>query len=94
MNSLIGLFIALMAGLSLGGFFFGGLWWTVQKGLASSHPALWFFGSTMFRTSFVLGGFYLIGYGAWTRLLACLLGFVLGRILLIRLTRAKEIHAP
>ena len=95
MNSVVfHLVIALIAGLSLGGIFFGGLWWTVQKGLTSPHPACWFFGSTMARTALVLIGFYLIGDHDWTRLLLCLLGFVLGRVLVTRLTRLKEIDAP
>jgi F1F0 ATPase subunit 2 len=30
------------AGLLLGAIFFGGLWWTVRKGVSSKRPALWF----------------------------------------------------
>ena len=36
--------------LLLGAFFFGGLWWTVQKGVTSETPALWFLGSLLLRT--------------------------------------------
>ena len=39
-----------LAGALLGAFFFGGLWWTVQKGVASERPALWFLGSLLLRT--------------------------------------------
>ena len=45
MNELLLLAPALAAGLLLGAFFFGGLWWTVIKGASSQRPALWFFGN-------------------------------------------------
>ena len=45
-------------GLVLGAVFFGGLWWTVRKGVASPRPALWFVGSMLLRTGVVLAGFY------------------------------------
>ena len=44
------------AGVLLGVLFFGGLWWTVQRGLVSRRPALWFVGSFLLRTSVVLAG--------------------------------------
>ena len=30
-----------MAGVGLGAIFFGGLWWTVRKGVSANQPALW-----------------------------------------------------
>lgn len=80
--------MALMAGIVLGIFFFGGLWWTVRKGLSSGHPAAWFVGSLLLRTSIVLGGFYVVSAGHWDRLLACLLGFLLARIIVTLRVRA------
>ena len=72
--------LALAAGVArrrglLGVIFFGGLWWTVQKGVASEAPAFWFLGSLLLRTSLILAGFYLVSLGHWSRLVACLLGF-------------------
>ncbi len=87
MNSLFALLGAVMAGATLGAFFFGGLWWTVRKGLMSEHPALWFFGSTLLRTGLVLIGFFFVSSGDWRKLLACLLGFFAMRIVMTRLTR-------
>jgi len=87
MNSLFPLLGAVLAGATLGAFFFGGLWWTVQKGLMSDHPALWFFGSTLLRTGLVLIGFFFVSSGDWRKLLACLLGFFVMRIVVTRLTR-------
>ena len=90
MNEFLFLAPPLAAGLLLGAFFFGGLWWTVQRGVSSKRPALWFFGSLLLRTSIALAGFYFIARGHWERLLVCLLGFVIARFIVTRLTRAAE----
>jgi len=90
MNEMLTWVLAAVAGLSLGGIFFGGLWWTVRRGLASPRPALWFFASLVLRTAIALAGFYWVGreIGPWTwqALLSCLLGFVLARPLVLWLT--------
>lgn len=79
--------LALAAGLCLGAFFFGGLWWTTRRALASSHPAAWFMGSFVVRTGVTLGGFYLLADGRWERLAACLLGFVMARMVATQLSK-------
>jgi F1F0 ATPase subunit 2 len=89
-NETLQLIPALMTGIFLGAIFFGGLWWTVQKGLSSKYAALWFFGSLMLRTSIALAGFYLIALGSWERLLVCFPGFLMARLVVTRLTRAVE----
>jgi len=76
------------AGLLLGALFFGGLWWTVIKGVRSQRPALWFFGSLILRLSITLEGFYFVARENWQRWLLCLLGFVLARLVVKWLTRA------
>jgi F1F0 ATPase subunit 2 len=76
---------ACAAGLLLGASFFGGLWWTVRRGVSAKRPALWFLGSVVLRMSIVLVGFYLVSSGDWKRLLACLLGFVIARFLVTSL---------
>ncbi len=80
MNEPLTLVLAGIAGLLLGTLFFGGLWWTVRKGLASKRPALWFGGSLLLRTGIVLAGFHFVSAGHWERLVACVLGFVLARL--------------
>ena len=90
MNETLILVLALATGILLGAIFFGGLWWTVQKGVSSNRPALWFFGSLLLRTSIALVGFYFIARGHWERLLVCLLGFVMARLIVMWLTRAAE----
>ncbi len=104
MNEFLMLAFALVAGVSLGAIFFGGLWWSVRQGVASKHPALRFLGSALVRMSIVLAGFYFIGREHWERLVLCLLGFVIARFLVMRFTctpgersnsSAKEAsHAP
>jgi F1F0 ATPase subunit 2 len=80
--------LALAAGLGLGAFFFGGLWWTTRRSLVSSHPAVWFVASFVVRAGVTLGGFYLVGNGRWERLATCLLGFVVARMVATRLTKS------
>ena len=87
MNEILSLVMALLAGLLLGAIFFGGLWWTVQKGLSSRRPELWFLGSLLLRTSTAVAGFYFVSGGHWERLLVCLLGFVIVRRIVMQLTR-------
>ncbi len=87
MNNILSLALALGAGLLLGAIFFGGLWWTVRKGVSSKSPWLWFLGSLWLRMSLVVAGFYFAGRGNWQRLVACLFGFIIGRLIVMRLTR-------
>ena len=93
----------LVAGVVLGLVFFGGLWWTVRRGLSSPRPALWFFCSLVVRVVLTLGGIYLLAGDQWQRLLAIMLGFWLARAVVLRLTglpapvpaAAPEVrHAP
>jgi len=86
MNESLSLALALVAGVLLGVVFFGGLWWTVRKGVAFKHPAAWFLGSLLLRTGIVLAGFYVVANGHWDRLLACLLGFIVARFVATRFT--------
>jgi len=84
MNDIPALALAFFVGALLGAFFFGGLWWTVQKGVLSARPALWFLGSLLLRTSVTLAGFYFVAQGHWSRLVACLLGFLIARAIVVR----------
>ena len=79
-----------IAGGALGAIFFGGLWWTVIRGVSSERPALWFFGSMLARTSIALAGFYFVGGDNWERWLLCLLGFVLARLVVNWLTPVQH----
>ena len=89
--------LAAVAGLLIGAFFFGGLWWTVRKGLSSQHPALLFTASLLLRMGVAMVGIYWVGQAfghsteqpAWPPLMLCLLGFVLARPLVLGLTRSR-----
>lgn len=76
--------LSVPAGTVLGVFFFGGLHWTVRKGLSSRSPALWFLASLVLRTVVTLLGFYFVSGGNVPRLAACMLGFVLSRLIIER----------
>ena len=79
--------LAWAAGAGLGLLFYGGLWWTVRRGMASAQPALWFLGSLLLRMGLTVAGFYFVSGGHWERLLLCLVGFVMARLAVTRLTR-------
>lgn len=90
MHDTLALVLAALAGGLLGAFFFGGLWWTVRKSLTSARPALWVFVSLLLRMGVTMTGFYFVAGGDWRRLLSCLVGFVIVRQLVTRLTRLPE----
>ncbi len=96
MNEILPLAFAFVAGLALGAFFFGGLWWTVRRGVASKAPALLFLGSLLLRMGLLLVGFYLVANGNWQRMAMCLLGFVVARFAVSRLVKmlaVRESHS-
>ena len=90
MSEIVRVLAAVLAGMLLGVFFFGGLWWTVRKTLSSPQAALWFSGSFLVRTAVVLVGFYFVAQGDWRRMAGCVAGFLGARLLVVRFTRLKE----
>ncbi|QDS94428.1 N-ATPase, AtpR subunit [Roseimaritima multifibrata] len=93
MNEWVDSGIPVVAGLALGAFFFGGLWWTIRNGLTSEHPAAWFLVSHVVRLLVTLAGFYFVAQGEWQRVLLCLAGFMIARVIVTRLTRTAESSA-
>lgn len=89
MHEAIVLVLAGAAGGVLGMIYFGGLWWTVGKVVASEQPASWLFASLMLRVAIALVGFYFVAAGHWQRLMACLIGFVFARVFVTWLTRSS-----
>lgn len=81
MNENLYMLVALFAGILLGFLFFGGLWVSTRKSITSKTPVLWILGSFIVRTGVTLIGFYYVSNGNWKRLLICLLGFIVARIL-------------
>lgn len=73
--------VPFVGGMVLGSVFFGGLLLTIVLGLKSARPELWFLGSLIVRMALAISGCILISSGHWERLLACMLGFLLARVI-------------
>ena len=87
MNETLTVVSMLVAGSGLGLIFFGGLWWTIRRGVSSTQPALWFSGSLILRTGIVMTGFYFACGGDYERLLLCLLGLIMAGLAVMWFTR-------
>jgi F1F0 ATPase subunit 2 len=85
---------AFFAGVLLGSLFFYTLWFTTKKGLLSTHLAHWFIGGLLLRMGIALSGFYLIANDDWRRLALCILGFIIGRMLIYKLVVFKPSNRP
>ncbi len=94
MNDILSLLPAVLAGILLGVIFFGGLWLTVNKGLGSKSATLIFFGSLILRMAIILTGFYFVGGDSWQKLLACLVGFLIARIVITNITKKLKQANP
>lgn len=90
MNEIPYLLLSSLGGLLLGGLFFGGLWYTVRKAVTAKIPALWIFCSFILLIAITLVGFYFIGHGDWKKLVACLVGFVIARFVVILFTKSMD----
>lgn len=78
---------ALAAGAVLGTVFFGGLWWTVTRGLNATIPAMWFGLSALLRMAIAVSGLYYFARLGLPSLIACLGGLLAARGTIKRLTR-------
>ena len=85
MNAMF-LVVSLLVGVLLGGFYFGGLWLTVRRLPDSATAGLWLLGSFVLRTAVVLFGFFVVSDGRWERIVACLVGFLLARTVILRVS--------
>jgi F1F0 ATPase subunit 2 len=94
---------AVAAGAFIGALFFGGLWLTIKRALASPYAGLWFSASLFVRTVAALVGVYFLARGHAERLPACLAGFLVARLAATRLVgipqkpilvTMEEEHAP
>ena len=81
------LILSFLAGGALGGFYFGGLWWTVQSlGRVRGRTAV-LLASFLGRSAVAVAGLYGVSVAAgpgWEPLALCLLGFVASRAVLLR----------
>jgi len=90
MIEILYMILAFTAGLILGTLFFAGLWFAVKKSMTTKTPALWLIGGFFIRISITLIGFYYVSRDSWQRLLICLLGFIIARMIVMRLTKKYE----
>jgi F1F0 ATPase subunit 2 len=74
---------AFVAGLVVGLFFFGGLWWTVKRVPGSSRPVLLIFGSLIVRVGVSLTALYFICDTDWRMYLAALLAIFIVRLIIV-----------
>lgn len=88
----LALLLAFAAGLALGLFYFGGLWWTVNRLATAGQPGLLMLGSMVVRVAVVLAGFWLVMDGQIDRLVVCMVGFFIMRTILVRRLRPQP-HA-
>jgi F1F0 ATPase subunit 2 len=77
----------LASGLVLGTVFFGGLWWTVTRGLKATTPAVWFGLSALLRMALVVSGLYYLARLGLPSLIAGLCGLLVARAAIKRLAR-------
>lgn len=95
MSEVVSSILACAAGMVLGLFFFGGLWLTVRKLPATHRPAMLTLGSLLGRMAVTITGFYLVTAQRWERLLACLAGFVLMRLVMVAWLRPEgDLQSP
>lgn len=88
MEELLPAAYAFFAGIGFGLFFFGGLWLTVRQLPTISWPVPLMLASFIGRTAVVVVGFYFVMDGHWARMLVCLGGFMLVRLLMVSRMRA------
>lgn len=81
MNHLLNLAAALVFGFITGLFFFGGLWWTVQKAISQSSPLI-FLASFGVRMATV-GVIVLLFRSDWKALILLLGGFIAARVVIV-----------
>lgn len=86
----LALTLALLAGFALGMLYFGGLWVTVRRAHRARRSTRLLLGSFLVRSVLALAGFYLLlqltGH-RWEMVALGLLGFLVGRTVLVRRLR-------
>ena len=89
MNEIIAHVPILIAGLALGVFYWGGLWWTCQRIMdGRALPAL--MGLSYFvRLGVAVGAMYLLGQGSMTKLI-----LIVVAMLAVRIVMHRSLSAP
>jgi F1F0 ATPase subunit 2 len=88
--SAIAILIRLLGGLGVGIFFYGGLWFTVNLLAASRYRALLLLASFGIRTLVVVSGFLVLIEKRWDYALWCLIGFTVGRLVVVKFMVGRQ----
>jgi F1F0 ATPase subunit 2 len=89
--------LAFGGGVGLSVLYFGGLWLTVRRVVEGEWPRMLLLGSFVGRAGVVLLGFYLVILWMgerWELLAICLVGFIVGRTMLVRRWGPRPVHTP
>ncbi|WP_169981388.1 N-ATPase subunit AtpR [Tautonia rosea] len=92
-ETLVPLILAFTAGCCLGVLTFGGLWMTVRRLPTSRRPGLLLLGSFFARLGVCLTVFFVVMGGQWERLVACLIGLLVVRTVIIRRWGSNRVPA-
>ena len=84
MNAWLISVVAFVAGILLGGLYFGGLWWTLRRITETGGTLWWGLLSFGIRAVLVVGGFALLVPLGWYAPAVALIGFLAARYLWIR----------
>ncbi|HLK55279.1 MAG TPA: ATP synthase subunit I [Chthonomonadaceae bacterium] len=87
MTETLRLTLSFLIGAAAGAFFFGGLWWTIRKGITAGQPGLLFLGSFLARTAVVAVVLALWSRGQAAPLALALLGFIAVKVPLMLLLK-------
>ncbi len=82
MNEILVLALAMISGIVLGVFYFGGLWLTLLHLSRSRQPALLTVSSFLGRSAVCIFCFYLVASNGWVGLVSSLAGFTLTKLAL------------
>ena len=84
-NLLIILLIGFFAGLALASFYFGGLWFTLERLSRMKRPILWMLSSYVLRMAAAAVVFLLLALWChWTALIGSVAGFIIVRMFFAR----------
>ena len=92
MSELLWLAASLIVGIGLGGVYFGGLWWTVNRLMTAKNPVLIAPVSMLVRAAITVAGLYYVSDGRWLRLVVAMAGFIGVRVVLRRLLGPEQLR--
>lgn len=86
----IAIISSIMAGIALGLFFYGGLWFTVRRLPTTDHPVLLTLGSFWIRLVVVLAAFVFLTHAGLPYVALAMASFIMGRLAVSRFIPARR----